>query len=99
MVEHRFEATLWRHDAEAPWHFVTLPAELSDAIAATSEARPFGSIPVRVRVGDTVWETSLFPDRTSNSHVLPIKRAVRDAESLAAGDRVTVRLQPAGGDG
>jgi hypothetical protein len=47
-------------------------------------------IPVRVRVGRSVWTTSLFPK--DGRYVVPVKSAVRRAERLVEGDRVTVEL-------
>ena len=87
-----FEAPLWRYDGDAPWHFVTVPVEFADDIEMAHEPTPFGSVPVRARLGSTVWETSLFPDKASGSYLLPIKRSVRNAESIAHGDRVIVEL-------
>ena len=92
MAAFTFEASLWRYDGDAPWHFVTVPVDLADELEAVSEPRPFGSVPVRARIGATTWETSLFPDKKIGSYVLPIKRAVRDAESIADGDAITAKL-------
>jgi hypothetical protein len=89
---HRFEATLWRHDGDAPWHFVTVPVDIADEIAASSESKPFGSVPVEVRIGTMSWNTSLFPDNKTGSYVLPIKRSVRDSESIENGDVVSVAI-------
>jgi Domain of unknown function (DUF1905) len=33
-MAYTFSAELWQHDDEAPWAFVTLPAELSEDIRA-----------------------------------------------------------------
>ena len=92
MAELAFDGALWRYDGDAPWHFVTVPVEMADDIEAASEPKPFGSVPVRARIGQTTWETSLFPDKESGSYVLPVKRSIREAESIAAGDAVTVEL-------
>ena len=92
VVGFRFDATLWRHQGDAPWHFVTLPLDLADHIAALAEPKAFGSVGVRARVGATVWETSLFPDKDSGSYLLPMKRSVRTAESISEGDTVFVEL-------
>lgn len=92
METHRFEATLWRYDGEAPWHFLTVPYEIADGIEATAEPKAFGSVPVTVRVGESTWQTSLFPDKQSGSYVLPIKRSIRVAESIANGDVVSVAI-------
>lgn len=92
----RFTAELWLHDGEAPWTFVTLPDDLSDDIAEVAPSGPgFGAVPVRVRVGDTRWSTSVFPDKAAAAYVLPVKRAVRDAEGLRVGDLVTVEIETA----
>ena len=87
-----FEAAVWRYHGDAPWHFVTVPVEFADDIEAASEPKPFGSVPVRARLGSTTWDTSLFPDQASGSYLLPIKRSVRDAESIADGDLVVIEL-------
>jgi hypothetical protein len=50
----------------------------------------WGVIPVRVRIGDTVWETSLFPK--DGRYLVPVKDLVRRAEGLAAGDTVDVQV-------
>lgn len=92
---HRFTAELWLYDGDAGWHFVTLPGELADDVRARSAGGQsgFGSVRVRVRVGETTWTTSLFPDAKTRSYVLPVKKPVRTAEDLSAGDRVDVELE------
>jgi hypothetical protein len=54
--------------------------------------RGFGSVRVRVTVGATTWNTSIFPDTKSESYVLPVKKAVRSSEGLGDGSSVDVRL-------
>lgn len=89
----RFESELWIWDArrDDSWTFVSLPVEASDEIRdrAGGLRRGFGSLRVRATVGGTSWTTSVFPDSARDSYVLPVKRAVRTAESLSAGDMVT----------
>jgi len=89
-----FEAELWRVDtAKAPWHFVTVPPEISHQIRFyAGKTNSFGSIRVRVCIGNSEWATSLFPDTKSGCYFLPVKAVIRRAESLAAGDRITVDL-------
>ena len=38
------------------------------------------------------WRTSLFPDRSGGSYLLPVKAAVRKAVGAGVGDRIIVRL-------
>lgn len=90
-----FTAELWAHGPEpGSWHFVTLPRDLSDALRERAGPRPaFGSIRVSVRLGRTRWLTSLFPESASGSLVLPVKKAVRAAEGVEAGDRCTLEVE------
>ena len=43
-----FRAEVWLWPGTSPWHFVSLPEELADLIAASSTGREqrFGSVPV-----------------------------------------------------
>lgn len=89
-----FEATLWEHEGEGAWHFVTVPPEPSEDIRLSgAEPAGFGSYKVEVMVGATTWQTSVFPDNRSEGFVLPVKKAVRRAENLEVGDTVSVRLE------
>jgi Domain of unknown function (DUF1905) len=94
-VTFRFTAPLWMVDDPTGWHFVTLPADLSDEIEDLTEPgrSGFGSVRVEVTVGSTTWQTSLFPDTKAGAYVLPMKKPVRRAEDLEAGDLVEVRLE------
>lgn len=93
-----FSAEVWEHDGEAAWHFVSLPNDFADDIAERHAGRAagFGSIKVMVTIGTTRWSTSLFPDSKRGTYVLPLKRQVRRAEHLAAGDTadVTIEIAP-----
>lgn len=95
MAGHSFTAELWEHEPDRPgsWHFVTLPSELAEQLVAEAGPRQgFGSIRVEARVGSTKWSTSLFPDATTGSLLLPVKKAVRLAEGIAAGSSCPVTL-------
>ncbi|MCF6506166.1 DUF1905 domain-containing protein [Blastococcus sp. MG754426] len=89
-----FTAVLWVHDGPAGWHFLTLPPEVADDVreAGAAVRAGFGSVRVTATVGGTSWRTSVFPDARSGSYLLPVKRPVRAAEGLRAGDRVVVQL-------
>jgi hypothetical protein len=96
-----FTAPLWRWSARegtsepGSWCFVTVPADLSEEIRdlATGAPRGFGSVRVAVEAGSSRWETSVFPDAGSGCFVLPVKKAVRDAEGIEEGDDLTVSLR------
>ena len=94
MEDHTFTSVLWRWEAQDAWRFVTVPADLTDAIRLTTgPPRGFGSVRVEVTVGATTWRTSVFPDTTAGTYILPMKRAVRVAEGLEDGDEVAVTLR------
>jgi Domain of unknown function (DUF1905) len=95
-VEYRFTGELWQYDGEAPWCFVTLPVEVSDNLRSEhgAGATAFGSIKVSVTVGNTRWTTSVFPDKSLGSYLLPVKKSVRRAEGLELGSMVEGRLEP-----
>lgn len=90
-----FEAEPWRWQARSDsWVFATVPPGISAEIA--DRPRPpsgFGSVKVRVRVGTTVWLTSVFPDAASGCYVLPLKKAVRAAEGIEEGIPVGIALE------
>jgi hypothetical protein len=89
-VVFRGEVFEWR--GPSPYYYVAVP---DDDSADISEAAPmltygWGVIPARVTVGDTVWETSLFPK--DGRYLVPLKDAVRRAEGIELGHVVTLRL-------
>jgi hypothetical protein len=80
----------WR--GPSPFYFVPVPDEESAAIEAVSSIVTYGwgVIPVEVHIGATAFRTSLFPK--GDLYLVPVKVAVRRAEGLELGDRVTVHL-------
>ena len=87
-----FAGELWQWRGPAPYHFITVPDDGCAALRAMAPVVSYGwgMIPVRVRIGRTVWETSLFPK--DGRYVVPIKDLVRRAEGLADGDTATLEL-------
>lgn len=101
-VETRTALWIWTSpEAPASWHFLTIGGEAAEAIRATAlmrrleggQRRGWGSIRVTATIGDTSWQTSVFPSKESGGYLLPVKAAVRKSEGLAAGDEVAVRLE------
>ncbi|MFA6299263.1 MAG: DUF1905 domain-containing protein, partial [Nocardioides sp.] len=91
-VVFELDAELWVAESMDPWVFVTLPADIGDEVRELAgPPRGFGSVRVEVTVGSTTWRTSVFPDK-ARRYVLPVKKAVRRAESLEVGDSTRLRL-------
>ncbi len=89
----------WTGGDKATWHFVTISGEAGDALSATALmrrleglSRGFGSLRVMATIGETSWQTSVFPSREAG-WMLPVKAAVRKAEGLGEGDEVTLLLE------
>jgi hypothetical protein len=104
-VKVAFDAELWPLDARRAdaWIMVSLPSPESEEIRDLVGRRGpgFGSVRVRATIGGSTWTTSIFPAR-QGWYVLPVKRPVRAAEALGAGDVATVTVElvdfTAGGD-
>lgn len=88
-----FSGKLWFWKGPAPWFFVTIPPQPSSDIKAISTLVTYGwgVIPVQVRLGNSKWQTSLFPK--DGSYLVPIKASVRKAEKIEEGDNVTIQLK------
>jgi hypothetical protein len=87
-----FSGPLWFWRGPSPYHFITVPEDESAELRAASELVTYGwgMIPVRARIGDTEWKTSLFPK--DGGYIVPVKDAVRRPERLEVGQVVAVRL-------
>ena len=92
-LDFSFEGGLWVYPGETPWHFLTLPEDISEELKSLrGKPRGFGSMRVAVKVGATQWQTSIFPDKLSNSFILPVKAEVRVKEDLGEGSLTRVEI-------
>ena len=80
----------WR--GPSPYYFVPVPDEESADIREVASIATYGwgVIPVQARIGETAFETSLFPK--DGGYLLPLKDAVRKPLRISAGDDVTVDM-------
>ncbi|WP_029251696.1 DUF1905 domain-containing protein [Paraoerskovia marina] len=93
MVHFTFASAVFRWKPDQAWYFATVPEDVTDAIRSLPlPPKGFGSVRVRVEVGASRWETSLFPDSASGCYLLPLKKAVRTAEELDEGATAHVTL-------
>jgi hypothetical protein len=91
-VDLEFSGPMYEWRGPAPYHFVAVPEDEAEQIRETAAMVSYGwgMIPVRGCIGHTEFATSLWPQ--GGGYVVPVKDAVRAAESLTLGDLVTVRL-------
>lgn len=91
--EHIVKARVWEWQGKGTWHFVTIGKQDSDEIKKdwVWPRKGFGSIPVNVKVGKTLWKTSIFPEK-GGTYVLPLKKSVRQAEGIKIGDVIQILI-------
>lgn len=94
-AEYKVRAKVWLYPGKAAWHFANLSPKQSSHIRKLfgAEAAGWGSLPVTVRIGNTEWKTSIFPDSKSSSYLFAIKAEVRKKEHIRAGDTINAIVQ------
>ena len=80
----------WR--GPAPYYYLPLPEESAEDVHDVRKLATYGwgVIPVAARIGETDFETSLFPK--DGGYLLPLKDAVRKPAGITVGDEVTAEL-------
>jgi hypothetical protein len=91
----KISAKVWLYPGMAGWHFVTLPKKESDQITATFGGlkKGWGSLPVAITLGESTWETSIFPDKKAGAYLLPLKAAIRKKEKITDDQTITFILE------
>lgn len=85
------EVIEWR--GPAPYLFVVMPeSESAELKEAARSLIYWGQVPVRVVIGDTEFDTALFP--RDGRYLIPLRAAVRESEDIHEGDVVAVALRP-----
>jgi hypothetical protein len=87
MAKHCFESKVEGAGPGEAWCFVRIPADVTEALA--TKAR----ISVNLTVGKQVFPTSAFADGKGGHHVM-FNKAMQAAAGAAAGDPVTLTLEP-----
>lgn len=80
--------------ADGSSHFMSIADDRSGEIRAHAMLvrRGFGSVRVKARIGEIVWQTSVFPVKTGG-YFLPVKIDVCRKAGLTAGDLVEIELE------
>lgn len=85
---------VWKYTGPAGWYFVYVDNKASERIKKLSQGKKkvgFGFIPIRATVGDTSWETTLFPTK-EGPYLIALKAAVRKKEGIDEGDQIRLSL-------
>lgn len=98
-LDFTFTAPIWVYQGKGAWHFITVPSEQSDQIKFFTSAditgrkrRGWGSVRVKVSIGETTWQTSVFPSKSTGQYILPIKKEIRKKTGIGEGDDVEITL-------
>ena len=92
-MELTFTGEVFEWRGPAPYVYVAVPERESEEIAAVAAMVTYGwgVIPVTCTIGDTTWETSLFPK--DGRYLVPLKVKVRQAEGIDLDDVVALKLE------
>ena len=91
-----FTAKIWLYKGDGAWHFITLPKQQADEIKYITRTLPrvgFGSVRVSVQSSTATWRTSIFPDKKSDSYLLPIKKDILKQLNIGVDDDIQISLQ------
>jgi hypothetical protein len=99
-IRHTAQLWRWSGGSGGNWFFITIDGEAGETLSATrlmrrletGTARGFGSMRVSARIGESRWDTSVFPQK-EGGWLLPVKAAIRRIEEIGEGDRVELVLE------
>ena len=73
-----------------------MPEEISGKIKEMQKGRlrrGWGAVYAKAKVGKSEWVTSIFPDRHSDTYILPLKKQIRYQENLYDGIDIKVAIE------
>lgn len=83
-------------DDKGAWRFARVPEKISAKIKEMQQGklrRGWGAVYVKAKVKKTEWQTSIFPDRHSNTYILPLKKEIRFEANLYDGDEFNFSIE------
>jgi len=92
-LDFTFTAKLWKWKG-GNWFFISVPDDISEDIKTFTRHTKtgFGSVRVGAVIGETKWQTSLFPSKELRAYILPVKKSVRKAENMSVDQTYEFRL-------
>lgn len=77
------------------WYYCLVPREESKLINEmfSDQKRGWSSLPVRLSLGTSTWETSIFYMKKEESFMLPLKKEIRTSEGLVRDDLVEIKIK------
>lgn len=89
---YKIKARVWKWPGDGGWHFVNLDRDLAGEIKKNSAQYRYGAGFVRAvfNIGETKWESALFPYTKDKTYLISIKKDVRKKEGIREGDMVEI---------
>lgn len=78
------------------WRFARVPEDISAKIKEMQKGRlrrGWGAVYAKAKVKKSEWVTSIFPDRHSETYILPLKKQIRFQENLYDGTDVIISIE------
>ncbi len=85
---------VWIYPGASGWHFISVAKTLSAKIKSQYHDMHlgWGSLPVTMQIGQTIWQTSIFWDNKRSSYLLPLKADVRKKENILASNTISFKI-------
>ncbi len=83
----KISTKLWRWPGDMGWHFINLDKTTSSKIR---KLFPRGFVKIKAKLGNTEWNTSLFPHSETGVYLLAIKKSIRKKEDVFEGDIIKI---------
>ena len=83
-------------DDKGAWRFARVPEGISAKIKEMQRGglrRGWGAVYAKAKVKKSQWVSSIFPDRHSNTYILPLKKEIRYEENLYDGSEFNFSIQ------
>lgn len=88
------QGKLWKWEGPSAWYFLPTTKAQGMMLRKEQEGKRrlgFGSIKVRATIGESIFDTSIFPTK-DGPYLLPVKASVRKREGLVDKGAVTAHL-------
>lgn len=86
---------VWKYPGKGGWSFITLPKNISSEIRSMIpllQVVGFGFIKIKATVGNSSWNTTLFPTKEGN-YLLSLQSKIRKQEHIQEGDCISVTFE------
>lgn len=95
-LSYDFTTTVWTYfNGKSTYYLASLPPKVGRAIHGLRKGVPrrgWGSVPVTLTIGNTRWNSSIFPESGKQSYLFLINAKVRKAEAIVDEGRIRVTL-------